>query len=185
MRTTPITPTRGRGLMMAKTTTMMAVGKGLLAVALALASQVGHAGEPLVQVEGAWVRQSVQGQSGTGGFMKLTSSVPLTLVGFKAQVAKAAELHEMSMQGDVMRMRAIDALPLPAGKLVALQPGGHHLMLMGLKQPLPAGKDIAVTLLLRDGQGKVIEQAIRVPVLASAPSGAVSGDSHEHHHHDH
>lgn len=159
--------------------------RAFLGLLLAASSSLALAEEPLVQVEDAWVRQSVKGQSGTGGFMKLTASVPLTLVGFKAQVAKTAELHEMSMQGNVMRMRAIDALPLPAGKAVALQPGGHHLMLMGLKQPLSAGNHMLLTLLLRDGKGKVIKQTLRVPVLASAPSGAASNDSHEHHHHDH
>jgi copper(I)-binding protein len=152
-----------------------------LAMMLAAAGSVAMADEPPVQVEDAWVRQSVKGQSGTGGFMKLTSNVPLTLVGVKAPVAKSAELHEMSMQGDVMRMRAIDALPLPAGKTVALQPGGHHLMLMGLKQPLTVGNHMLLTLLLRDSKGKVIKQTLRVPVLASAPTAAPASAAHPSH----
>jgi len=153
--------------------------RALLGLLLAAAGSASLAEEPLVQVEDAWVRQSVKGQSGTGGFMKLTSSVPLSLVGFKAQVARTAELHEMSMQGDVMRMRAIDSLPLPAGKPVSLEPGGHHLMLMGLKQPLTVGNHMLLTLLLRDGKGKVIKQTIRVPVLAGAP--AATAADHPHH----
>jgi len=131
--------------------------------------------EPLVQVQDAWIRQAVKGQSGTGGFMRLTSARPLTLVGFRTPVAGSAELHEMSMEGDVMRMHAIDALPLPAGQAVALQPGGHHLMLMGLKKALPVGTQVPVTLLLRaagDGKkGKLLKQVVQVPVLGSAPSG--------------
>ncbi|RZK99750.1 MAG: copper chaperone PCu(A)C [Rubrivivax sp.] len=157
--------------------------RAFLAVLLAAASSAALAEEPLVQVEDAWVRQAVRGQSGTGGFMKLTSSVPLTLVGFKAQVARSAELHEMSMQGDVMRMRAIDSLPLPAGKTVALQPGGHHLMLMGLKQPLSVGNHMLLTLLLRDAKGKVIKQTLRVPVLATAPAPVPASGAGQHLHH--
>ncbi|WP_290662425.1 copper chaperone PCu(A)C [Aquabacterium sp.] len=144
------------------------------ALLLAAVCSVSVAQEPLVQVNDAWVRQAVKGQSGTGGFMTLTSRVPLTLVGFRSPVAASAELHEMSMQGDVMRMRAIDALPLPAGKLVALQPGGHHLMLMGLTRPLSVGDHLQLTLKLRDGKGQMIKQTIRVPVLATAPAATAS-----------
>lgn len=163
-------------------------GIATLSLAVLCSASLAKAPEPLVKVDGAWVRPAVKGQSGTGGFMRLTSSVPLTLVGFKTQAATSAELHEMSMQGDVMRMRPVDALPLPAGQTVSLQPGGHHLMLMGLKQALPAGQSVPLTLLLRDADGKEIQQNIDVPVRLSAPGGAPA-ESHDHgeheHHHDH
>jgi len=142
---------------------------GLAAVLLAM-SGLASAAEPMVQVSGAWIRQAVKGQSGTGGFMQLTSSQPLTLTGFRTPVAASAELHEMAMEGDVMRMRAIDALPLPVGQPVALQPGGHHLMLMGLKKALSAGTQVPLTLVLRTSDGKVIQQQIKVPVQAVAPA---------------
>lgn len=142
---------------------------GLAAVLLAVSS-LASAAEPVVQVSGAWIRQAVKGQSGTGGFMQLTSNQPLTLTGFRTPVAASAELHEMAMEGDVMRMRAIDALPLPAGQAVALQPGGHHLMLMGLKKALAAGTQVPLTLVLRTADGKVIRQQIKVPVQAAAPA---------------
>lgn len=141
-----------------------------LAAALLAVSSLASAAEPVVQVSGAWIRQAVKGQSGTGGFMQLTSSQPLTLTGFRTPVAASAELHEMAMEGDVMRMRAIDALPLPAGQAVALQPGGHHLMLMGLKKVLSAGTQVPLTLLLRTSDGRVIQQQIKVPVQAAAPA---------------
>jgi len=102
--------------------------------------------------------------------MQLTSRQALTLTGFRTPVAASAELHEMRMDGDVMRMGAIDALPLPAGQAVALQPGGHHLMLMGLKKALPTGAKVPVTLLLRTSDGHVLKQTIQVPVLAGAPT---------------
>ena len=96
--------------------------------------------------------------------MDLTSSQALTLVGFETQVAKHAELHEMAMEGDVMRMRAIDALPLPAGTTVSLKPGAHHLMLTDLKRPLSEGESVSVTLLLKGDDGKVRKQVVSVPV---------------------
>ncbi len=158
---------------------MMTSKQSLAALVLAAVCSVSAAQEPLVQVSDAWVRQAVKGQSGTGGFMTLTSRAPLTLVGFQSPVASSAELHEMSMQGDVMRMRAINALPLPAGQAVALKPGGHHLMLMGLKRPLSVGDHVPLTLMLRNGQGQVVKQAIKVPVQAAAAAEAAD---HDHHH---
>lgn len=156
-------------------------GHAGLAALLLSTAVVTHAAQPLVEVSGAWIRQTVKGQSGTGGFMQLTSRQPLTLVGFRTTVASSAELHEMSMQGDVMRMHEVDALPLPSGQAVALQPGGHHLMLMGLKRPLSAGDQVPLTLLLRDGRGRVVKQTIKVPVQAAAPGAPAAATSHEHH----
>src|SRR6478752_2265271 len=89
-----------------------------------------------VAVAGAWARATVQGQRSSGAFMTLTASEPVTLVGIATPVAGIAEVHEMKMEGDVMRMRAVQALPLPANKPVQLAPGGYHLMLQDLKAPL-------------------------------------------------
>ncbi len=95
--------------------------------------------QPLPRVEGAWVRSAVPGQHATGAFMKITAPRPMQLVGVATPVAGVAEVHEMKMEGDVMKMRAVPALDLPAGRAVELKPGGYHLMLMELKQPLEAG----------------------------------------------
>ncbi len=149
-----------------------------------------------VRIEGAWVRASVPGQSGTGAFMRLTASEPLRLVGVATPVAGVAEVHEMRMDGDVMRMRAIPSgLDLPAGRPVDLQPGGYHLMLMALKAPLQAGTQVPVTLVLRDARGQLRRQEIQVPVSlrppASAAAPAASGAAVHHrgqasgHHHHH
>jgi copper(I)-binding protein len=124
-----------------------------------------------VLVSQAWVRPAVQGQSGTGGFMRLLSPQGGTLLGFDSSVA-TAELHEMAMEGDVMRMRPLKALTLPAGQPVDLKPGSYHLMLMNLKKPLKVGDVVAVTLKLQGAGGKVIKQAIKVPVLKAAPPAA-------------
>jgi copper(I)-binding protein len=136
---------------------------------------------PIVKVESPWLRPAVAGQSGTGGFARLTSAQGATLVGVASPVAAVAEIHEMAMEGDVMKMRAIESLPLPAGQAVELKPGGHHLMLMQLKQPLPAGSSVPVTLKLKAADGKLSEQRVDFKVQASAPSGDTKQDPHHKH----
>lgn len=122
------------------------------------------------KVEGAWVRSSVPGQQGTGAFMKLTSPQAMQLVGVATPVAGIAEVHEMKMDGDVMRMRAVPKLDLPAGRTVELKPGGYHVMLLDLKQPLAPGSTVPLTLVLRDAKGVESKLELKVPV-AAAPAG--------------
>lgn len=138
-----------------------------------------------VTVQGAWIRPTVQGQAGTGGFMTLRAQRDMTLVGFRSPSAAQAELHEMKMEGDIMRMRAIQQLALPAGQDVTLRPGGYHLMLIGLTQPLPAGQEVALELLLKDAAGKPVVQSLKVMVRSSAPAGQDKGDATGAHHHHH
>jgi copper(I)-binding protein len=124
----------------------------------------------LPKVEAAWVRSSVPGQQGTGAFMKLTAKESTQLVGVSTPVAGTAEVHEMKMDGDVMRMRAVPKLDLPAGKTVELKPGGYHVMLMDLKQPLAPGSTVPLTLVLRNPKGVESKLELKVPV-AAAPAG--------------
>lgn len=142
---------------------------------------------PLVKVTDAWIRATVKGQSGTGGFMNLSATQTLTLTGFSTKAAADSELHEMAMDGGVMRMHAVPSLPLPAGQTVSLRPGmgGHHLMLMDPKQQLKEGDEVTLTLLLRAADGKTLKQDIKVPVksgsMTMAPaSGAASGAGAHH-----
>ena len=126
-----------------------------------------------VRVEDAWARASVPGQQATGAFMKLTASDGATkLVGVRSPAAGVAEIHEMVMQGDVMKMRAIDALDMPAGKTVELKPGCHHVMLMNLKAPLAAGSTVPVTLVFKNAQGAETRTDVQVPVHAVAAPAA-------------
>jgi periplasmic copper chaperone A len=117
----------------------------------------------------AWVRGTVAQQLGTGAFMKITSAQGGKLVAVQSPVAKTAEVHEMVMQGDVMAMRAIESLELPAGKAVELKPGGHHLMLLGLKQQLKPGEAVPLTLTVegRDGKRETIELKATVKALGA------------------
>lgn len=145
-----------------------------------------NATTPLVKVSDAWIRATVKGQSGTGGFMNLTASQALTLTGFSSPVAADSELHEMAMDGGVMRMRAVPSLLLPAGQTVSLRPGmgGQHLMLMDLKRQLKEGDEVVLTLLLRTADGKAVKQDIKVQVksgsMTMAPASGASGAGQHH-----
>lgn len=130
-----------------------------------------------VEASGAWVRAAVPGQSGTGAFMKLTAQAPLKLVGVATPVAGVAEVHEMKLEGDTMKMRGVPALDLPARQAVELKPGGYHVMLMDLQQPIRVGGSVPLTLTFEDAKGVKSTLALQVPVQASAP-GAMAGHKH-------
>ncbi|UOF15261.1 copper chaperone PCu(A)C [Lysobacter capsici] len=131
-----------------------------LILSLALAG-VAHA---QVAVDAPWVRASVPQQTATGAFMRLTASRDLRLIGARSDVAQNTEVHEMAMQGQMMRMREVAAVPLPRGQAVALAPGGYHVMLIGLKRPLSAGEQVTLTLVFEDAGGKRSEQTVQAPV---------------------
>ena len=132
-----------------------------------------------VTVTGGWVRSSVPGQKGSGAFMKITAKESVRLTAVSSPVAGVAEVHEMKMDGDVMKMRAVPVLELPAGSTVELKPGGYHLMLMDLKQSLTVGSTVPVTLMFKDAKGAAKRVEIKLPVAAAAPraSGAKTGMS--------
>jgi copper(I)-binding protein len=147
----------------------------LLAATFLLACGALHAQD--IQVTDAWVRSTVQGQKGSGAFMKLTSKNGARLVGVATPVAGVAEVHEMKMEGDVMKMRAVPALDLPAGKTVELSPGGYHVMLMELKTALPKDSTVPMTLMFKDAKGADSKLEIKVPVSTVAPAGVAQ---HKH-----
>jgi copper(I)-binding protein len=123
---------------------------------LALAATLGLALPAAAQISVAdpWVRGTVAGQKATGAFMQLKSATDMALVGASSPAAKIVEIHEMKMEGGMMKMSAIDKLALPAGKTVDLKPGGYHVMLMDLTSELKDGQAVALTLTLEDKAGK-------------------------------
>lgn len=104
-----------------------------------------------------WSRATVPGQPAGGGFMKLTNNgADDKLVAIRADVSATAELHTMRMDGDIMRMRQVDGIALPAGQTVELKPGGYHVMFMRLKAPLKEGSSFPATLVFeKAGEVKV------------------------------
>lgn len=135
---------------------------------------------PAVQVDGAWARASVPGQQGTGAFMKLTAPQGARLVGASSPAAGVTEVHEMKLDGDVMRMRAVPVLELPAGTPVELKPGGFHLMLLDLKAPLAKDSTVPLTLTFKDAKGVESKLDLTVPVAASAPGAPAHAHGHKH-----
>ena len=134
-------------------------------LSIALVLLCGAAQAQSVEVKDAWIRTSVQGQMSTGAFMKITARENMTLVSASTPVAGVAEVHEMKMEGDVMKMRAVKGgLDLPAGKTVELSPGGYHLMMMDLKAALPKGSTVPLTLVFKDAKGVESKLEIKVPV---------------------
>lgn len=154
------------------------------ALGLALFGLVSAVAAQPVQVEDAWTRATVPGQQGGGAFMTLTASEDLQLVGGSTPLAGVTEVHEMVMDGDVMRMRPLDTLTLPAGQAVELKPGGLHVMFMQLKQPLTEGMEVPLTLQLRNSQGQASELSVQVPVrpLGSGRESAHEAGHDKHHH---
>ena len=154
--------------------------------------------QPVV-VSQAWVRPAAKGQRVTGGYLQIQAQEAVTLVGFSTPVAGQAELHEMKMDGDVMRMRALTSLPIAAGQTATLKPGGNHLMLMDLKQPIDKGSQVPLTLTFKSANGQTFE--VKVSAVAQSVAPAASGvqdkkagahgdmghhgDHHDHHGHKH
>ena len=116
-----------------------------------------------VTVTDAWVRGTVPAQKTTGAFLTLTSSEDARVVGVSTPVAEMAEIHVTENKGGVMQMHGVEGLALPAGKPVKLEPGGHHVMLMGLRAPVAEGARVPLTFTIEDRQGK----RTRVEVSAS------------------
>jgi len=136
-----------------------------------------------VKVEGAWARASVQGQKATGAFMRLTAKDGARLVRAESPAAGLTEVHEMKMEGDIMKMRAVPTLDLPAGKTVELKPGGYHVMLLDLKAPLAKDTAVPLTLVFQDAKGAESKLNISVPVATTPPGGtAAAGHGHGHKH---
>ena len=121
-----------------------------------------------VTVTDPWVRGTVAQQRATGAFMKLTAPDGARLVEARSPVAGVVEIHEMTMDNNVMRMRQIPVLELPAGKAVELKPGGFHVMLMDLKSALPKDSMVPVTLLLKNAQGVESRVELKLPVATGA-----------------
>ena len=145
--------------------------KNFLAAALLATHFAAHAQAPAapVAVQGAWARAVMPGQGSSAAYMTLVAREPLTLTGAASPAADIVEIHEMRMEGDVMKMRAADTLALPVGRPVELKPGGFHLMLMDLKNPFRADTRVPLTLQFRDaaGQPRVLE--LSLPVTQGAP----------------
>ena len=135
-----------------------------------------------VEVSDAWVRATGQGQKATGVFMNLTAKKATRLVGVKADLTASAEVHEMKMEKDVMKMQAVKSLDLPAGQTVALKPGSYHVMLIDLKAPVAEDSQVVLTLLFEDAAGVKTQKEVKAVAKKMGMGGKDKPQHGEHKH---
>jgi copper(I)-binding protein len=119
---------------------LLAFAAGLVAASAALAQPT------QLDVASAWAGATPGKAENGAAYVTITSPTADRLVSASTPVAKKAEVHTMSMQGMVMKMRPVSGVDIPAGQAVTLKPGGEHIMLMGLNQPLREGQSFPLTL---------------------------------------
>jgi copper(I)-binding protein len=132
----------------------------LPAVALPVVASAQQAGDLVIAAP--WSRAA--GQGGTGaGFLAISNrgAVADRLLSASSPAARVTEIHAHVRDGDVMRMRPVPAIDLPPGQTVSLQPGGLHLMLIGLTRPLQAGQSVPVTLVFERAGAVQVELAVQ------------------------
>jgi copper(I)-binding protein len=120
-----------------------------------------------VKISDSWVRENAPGQSVGAAYMTLNSPQDSTLVYVETPAAGSVEIHSMSMENNVMKMRMLEELPLKAGKPEKLAPGGFHLMLLDLKSPLKAGENAAFKLCFKDKAGEITHQNVMLPIKSA------------------
>ena len=151
---------------------------GLLAITVTAWAQT------TVKVEDAWVSGTVATQKAIGVFTRLTPSANARLVEAKSPVAGMVEIHEMTLEKDIMKMRQIPGLDLAADRTMELKPGGYHVMLMDLKQPLKGGEQVPITLVFEDDAKKRFTQDIKASVTVlgggNSPMPMKPGMDHKH-----
>lgn len=134
-----------------------------------------------IEIKSPWVRGTVTGQKATGAFMEVSSNAGIVLVGASSPVAGTTEIHEMKMDGNMMKMRHIPRLEVQAGKPVRLAPGGYHVMLMDLKQPLKKGDTVPLALQV-EGKDKKIETVEFKAEVRELTATVPAADAHKHEH---
>jgi copper(I)-binding protein len=164
-RDMPDTPRNGPSIheSIRKPSAFIGVYRRIQSLCLAMFLSFAGLAHAAVTVKDAWVRGTVPAQKTTGAFATLTSTEDAKLVAVKSPIAKTVEVHRSEMHGGMMHMEAVDAVPLPAGKAVELEPGGFHVMLIGLTRPIPAGMKVPLEFVIEDAKGK------RSTVSAEAP----------------
>lgn len=123
-----------------------------------------------VKVGDAWVRAPAPGQKTAAAYVELTSDRITALVAAGSPAASRVEMHSMTMDGGIMRMRPLARIDLPAGQTVKLAPGGMHLMLIDLKAPLKAGDKVQLVLSLQPSGTSLTTLTLEAEVRAASPS---------------
>ena len=147
------------------------IGIGIAALLFATQTWAGE-----ISVSEAWARATAPGQENGSVGLVITSQKDAHIIAVSSPVSASAEIHTMTMDNGVMKMRQLEDLPLPAKQPVTLGPGGNHLMLFGLKRALKAGDSVPLTLTVKFGNKKT--EKVRINALVR-PLNAVP-DKHRH-----
>ena len=118
------------------------------------------------RVDDAWVRATVAGQPSTGAFMTLQADSDSKLLSVQSPVAKTVQIHQSSMKDDVMSMRQVESVELPASKPVNFDPHGYHVMLMDLTAQVKEGDKVPLILTVENAKGD--KETIKVEAEARA-----------------
>lgn len=167
------------------TSSLQRILRYVLLLTLAASSTYIHA-KDIVSIENAWVRPTNTGQDVGAAYMTFVSTQDTTLVRAESNVTKSIEIHSMTMQNGVMKMRMMETLPLTANKPYKLEPGGFHLMLFDLKKPLTEGEQVNFELTFKSNNVEFKQQVkalVKTPVSVGTSNG--DGNGHEHHNHHH
>lgn len=154
-----------KGIIMQKLISSLIIATGFVAAAA-------HA---QVSVQDPWTRATVAQQKATGAFMQLSSPKSVKLVSASSPLTPTVEVHEMAIQGEVMRMRQVQSVQLSAGKTVELKPGGYHIMLMNLKSQVKEGDVVPLTLIFENQDGSRQTLDVKAPVRALNHASQQSG----------
>jgi copper(I)-binding protein len=130
------------------------------AAGLLIAATIGATAQE-VAITDAWARATPGGAQTGAAYLTLVSSKPDRLTGISTPAAEQAGLHVMTMVGNVMQMRPVDGIDLPAGQAVTLKPGGYHIMMTGLARPLHPGDSFPLTLSFASGGSEQVTVAVR------------------------
>lgn len=134
-----------------------------------------------ITVSAAWTRATAPGQDEAAVDLSISSGQAAELVGVSTPVARAGQLHRMTTEGGMMRMRQVKMIELPAGQIVNLGESGYHLMLVGLKAPLKEGAALPLTLRVKVGKKKVVSIEVKAEVRAlTATDKEPSAGEHPH-----
>jgi len=147
-----------------------------LAAAGGAAAQTGD-----LQVTNPWARATPGGAQTAGAYVTILSPTGDRLTAASTPAAQKAGLHSMTMDGNVMKMRDIDGIDLPAGQAVTLKPGGYHIMLTGLAQPLTAGQTFPLTLTFDKAGTREVTVTVQ-KVGSMGPAAAMPGMDMPMHH---
>ena len=111
-------------------------------------------------VSHVWAKTSIPGSAVSAAYMQIQSNQNIKLIKVETTAANMVEIHNMQMNGDVMEMNAVDAVDVPAHKMVELKPGGLHVMLMQVKQPIKNGDKVPMTLTFEGADKKLIRMKV-------------------------